>query len=152
MTKNDLFEYVVYKLDQWYKETHEGQTLQITKLRLQKILFLLCAVNATKKEHGLLSIFDRFVALPLGPVEMDIYEAMKSNQFNYIRFDGDDCRVGALDPALFKAARLILDHTATFELKPVPRQTCHYFYYQCYTKPPFHLTIRLRYLHSIRCK
>lgn len=103
MTKNDLFEYVVYKLDQWYKETHDGQTLQITKLRLQKILFLLCAVNATKEQKGLLNVFNRFVALPLGPVEMDIYEAMKTNQFNYIRFDRDDCRVGILDPVLFKA-------------------------------------------------
>lgn len=42
MLKKELFEYVVYKIDQWYKEAHEGQTLQITKLRLQKIL-LACA-------------------------------------------------------------------------------------------------------------
>lgn len=102
MTKNDLFEYVVYKLDQWYKETHEGQTLQITKLRLQKILFLLCAVNATKDQKRLLLVFNRFAALPLGPVELDIYEAMKDNQFSHIHFDGDDCRVGALERVSFK--------------------------------------------------
>lgn len=102
MTKNDLFEYVVYKLDQWYKETHEGLTLQITKLRLQKILFLLCAVNATKDQKRLLLVFNRFAALPLGPVELDIYEAMKDNQFSHIHFDGDDCRVGALECVSFK--------------------------------------------------
>lgn len=102
MTKNDLFEYVVYKLDQWYKETHEGLTLQITKLRLQKILFLLCAVNATKDQKRLLLVFNRFAALPLGPVELDIYEAMKDNQFSHIHFDGDDCRVGALERVSFE--------------------------------------------------
>lgn len=102
MTKNDLFEYVVYKLDQWYKETHEGQTLQITKLRLQKILFLLCAVNATKDQKRLLLVFNRFAALPLGPVELDIYEAMKDNLFSHIHFDGDDCRVGALERVSFE--------------------------------------------------
>lgn len=102
MTKNDLFEYVVYKLDQWYKETHKGQTLQITKLRLQKILFLLCAVNATKDQKRLLLVFNRFAALPLGPVELDIYEAMKDNLFSHIHFDGDDCRVGALESVSFE--------------------------------------------------
>lgn len=102
MTKNDLFEYVVYKLDQWYKETHEGLTLQITKLRLQKILFLLCAVNATKDQKGLLIVFDRFAALPLGPVELDIYEAMKDNQFSHIHFDGDDCRAETLERVSFE--------------------------------------------------
>ncbi len=92
--KKQLFEYVVFKLDQWYRETNYGKPLQITKLRLQKVLFLLCAVNATKANKGLLTVFNNFVALPYGPVEMDIYEVMNgANQFKYLSFVGNDCKL-----------------------------------------------------------
>lgn len=101
MQKNDLFEYMVYKLVQWYRETHEGQNPQLTKLRLQKVLFLLSAVNATLAEKGLLQVFNRFYAYPLGPVEIDIYNAMNKNLFAHIRFEGTECEVEEMSDDMF---------------------------------------------------
>ena len=51
------------------------------------------AANSEKDYHPLLDVFDRFYALPYGPVELDIYEAMNSNTFPHIQFDGNDCRL-----------------------------------------------------------
>ena len=99
--KQQLFEYIVYKLNLWNRETSNGHNLQITKLRLQKILFLLCAVNATRQQKGLLAIFNNFAALPLGPVEIDIYDAMNQNQFPHLRFDGNDCLMNGLTAKVF---------------------------------------------------
>lgn len=92
MDKNLLFEYIVYRLDEWKKEIGSSKVSTFTKLRLQKILFLICAWNVSKNEPKLLSVFDRFYALPYGPVEMDVYEAMKDNsKFKHLRFDGNEC-------------------------------------------------------------
>ena len=101
--KLELFEYVVYKLDQWYRETNNGKPLQITKLRLQKVLFLLCAVNANKEKKGLLTIFTNFAALPLGPVEMDVYDAMNSNKFVHIHFNENECVLEKMNDDTFSS-------------------------------------------------
>lgn len=103
MSKINLFEYVVYQLDNWYMETNNGNHMHITKLRLQKILFLLSAVNATKSKKGLLSIFNRFYALSMGPVEMDIYDAMNHNLFTHIRFVENECVFEPLERNMFSA-------------------------------------------------
>ena len=87
MSKNLLFEYLVFRLDEWKKKIEStGKSVPaFTKLRLQKILFLVCAWNTTNADRKLLNVFNSFCALPYGPVEMDIYEAMKSNRaFQYI--------------------------------------------------------------------
>ena len=89
-TKIELFEYLVYLLEQWKAEINA--TEKFTKLRLQKILFFAAAINATEEEHPLLDIFDRFFAMPYGPVELDIYESMKKNEFNHLHFNGIECQ------------------------------------------------------------
>lgn len=45
MDKNLLFEYLVFRLDEWKKNIEStGKSVPaFTKLRLQKILFLVCA-------------------------------------------------------------------------------------------------------------
>lgn len=50
MNKNLLFEYLVFRLDEWKKNIENtGKSVPaFTKLRLQKILFLVCAWNVTK--------------------------------------------------------------------------------------------------------
>lgn len=88
--KNKLFEYFVFRLEQWKNET--AATGTFTKLRLQKILFFAVAINSTKDEHPLLDVFNRFFAMPYGPVELDIYEGMKKNEFDHIQFNGIDCQ------------------------------------------------------------
>lgn len=47
MNKNLLFEYLVFRLDEWKKkiEKRNEKVPAFTKLRLQKILFLVCAWN-----------------------------------------------------------------------------------------------------------
>lgn len=99
--KYQLFEYIVFQLDRWYQETNNGKPLQITKLRLQKVLFLLCAVNATNDKKGLLTVFTNFAALPLGPVEIDIYDAMNTNQFAHIHFNDNMCMTDEINDDTF---------------------------------------------------
>lgn len=89
-TKNELFEYLVYLLELWKNEIQA--TGSFTKLRLQKILFFAVAINATDDSHPLLNVFDRFYAMPYGPVELDIYESMKRNEFEHIKFNGIECQ------------------------------------------------------------
>lgn len=90
--KKLLFEYLVFLLEQWKQEKYPQSMETFTKLKLQKILFLVASVNAEKDNHPLLDVFDNFYALPYGPVEIDIYNAMCNNDFKTIRFEGNDCK------------------------------------------------------------
>lgn len=90
--KKLLFEYLVYLLEQWKQEKHPNNTMAFTKLKLQKILFLVASINATGDRHPLLDVFNKFYALPYGPVELDIYETMNANAFNHITFEGNNCK------------------------------------------------------------
>ena len=104
MNKNLLFEYLVFRLDEWKKkiEKRNEKVPAFTKLRLQKILFLVCAWNVENTNRKLLNIFDQFYALPYGPVEIDIYEAMKNSQtFQHISFNGNECIYCKLESAMF---------------------------------------------------
>ncbi len=85
-----LFEYIVAQLFKW-AEAEQIEEPNLSKLRLQKILFLLCTISATKDEHPLLEIFNSFYALPYGPVETNIYDAMLYDEFDHIKFIGNDC-------------------------------------------------------------
>lgn len=102
MVKKDLFEYLIFRLEKWKKKIGENQVPVFSKLRLQKILFLVCTCMATNEEKKLLSIFDDFYALPYGPVEIEIYEAMKQNKgFRYISFKGNECVYNKLEDSMF---------------------------------------------------
>lgn len=90
--KKLLFEYLVYLLEQWKLEKYPQYKEAFTKLKLQKILFLVASVNAEEENHPLLDVFDNFYALPYGPVEIDIYNAMCNNDFKTITFEGNDCK------------------------------------------------------------
>lgn len=102
MEKKDLFEYLIFRLEKWKEKIGEKQVPVFSKLRLQKILFLVCTCMATNEEKKLLSIFDDFYALPYGPVEMEIYEAMKRNKgFRYVSFKGSVCVYDKLEDSMF---------------------------------------------------
>lgn len=116
MDKNLVFEYLVFRLNEW-KLKLEKDNIKVpvfTKLRLQKILFLICAWKAESSNRKLLKIFNKFYALPYGPVEMDIYEAMKDRiSFQYIYFDGNECIYDNLEESMFvvvsKECRNLID-------------------------------------------
>ena len=86
--KLQYFEYLVNKFISWYRDTNnkEPSPTMFTRLKLQKLLFLVSAVNATPTNKDLLNVFDNFHALPYGPVESDIYNAMLENRFKSISF------------------------------------------------------------------
>lgn len=88
--KKRIFEYMVFQLALIGRE-NRSQNLDLSKLRLQKILFLLAAKKATGEDPALLTVFDKFYALPYGPVELDIYDSMNANGFDCIRFEGNNC-------------------------------------------------------------
>ena len=85
-----FFEYIVKKLLEWHFScTGRARDLSsFTKLKLQKLLFFVAAINSTNENHSLLDIFNRFYALQYGPVELDIYEKMGQNSFVNIQFNG----------------------------------------------------------------
>lgn len=99
-----MFEYLVFRLNEW-KSKLEGENIKVpafTKLRLQKILFLACAWNVDGENPKLLNVFNQFFALPYGPVEMDIYEAMKNTtSFQHICFKGNECLSDNLESSIF---------------------------------------------------
>lgn len=103
MNKNLVFEYIVYRLDGWKRKIGAKKVPVFTKLRLQKILFLICAWNVSKEEPRLLKVFNHFCALPYGPVEMDIYEAMKyTNAFKHLHFEENECVYDAMNDSMFE--------------------------------------------------
>jgi uncharacterized phage-associated protein len=86
-TKIQAFEYFVYLLIKWYLGVTLNAPLKpedvdtfnkvndFSKLKLLKLLFLACAESEDRKEaYG---IFNNFVAMEFGPVELDIYEFLK---------------------------------------------------------------------------
>lgn len=89
--KKDCFEYIVSKLLEWNKE-QKGDQMNFTKLKLQKLLFLISAIKADSQNKGLLDIFDSFYAMQYGPVESDIYNAMVNNQFSNFSFENREIK------------------------------------------------------------
>lgn len=103
MDKRKVFEYIVYRLDEWKKGIGSENVPVFTKLRLQKVLFLICAWKTSIENPKLLKVFNHFYALPYGPVEMDVYEAMKqTSAFQHIHFEGNSCLYDTLDSSMFK--------------------------------------------------
>lgn len=100
-TKNKQFEYIVYLLKKWQDEQGIKSSTLFTKLRLQKLLFLVSTVDTAEGRNGLLDYFDNFYALPYGPVEIDVYASMNKNGFTSISFNGNYCKYDRLDDSLF---------------------------------------------------
>lgn len=85
--KKKCFEYIVIQLKEWNKEVVGNDNMEsFTRLKLQKLLFLISSVTAAPENKKVLTIFDNFYAMPYGPVESDIYNAMVNNSFNTLSF------------------------------------------------------------------
>lgn len=73
--KIEAFDYMLHLFEEW-RDNHETiKGKPFPKLTAMKLLFL---AAAPKKDRGddLLDIFDNFYAMPYGPVESDVYNAM----------------------------------------------------------------------------
>lgn len=79
--KIKAFDYMLQQFDQWRRDYFESQNIPVkplSRLIVLKLLFLTAAPK-TNKGKDLLDIFDNFYALPYGPVESDIYNAIQEN-------------------------------------------------------------------------
>ncbi len=71
--KCDSFEYIIDLLSE-----QQGIALgTLGVLSLLKILFFVVGASCNRDEEGLTQVFDNFYAMPYGPVESDIYNAIK---------------------------------------------------------------------------
>lgn len=78
------FKYFLYRLIHWYKEVENNSEIKsnIDKLKIFKLLFLVSTAKSTEQNLHLLEKFDNFVAMPLGPVELDIFNSLKKSDLN----------------------------------------------------------------------
>lgn len=81
MNKIFAFDYMLSLFEQWYKEEGKGTMnfQNCSKLSVLKLLFL-AAVPKREDSKDLLDVFDNFHALPYGPVESDIYNAIQDKK------------------------------------------------------------------------
>ena len=102
--KINAFEYVLYKLDEWYKEknTSSEEHNDISILKALKLLFFISAVDSRKdSDETLLDVvFNNFVAMPYGHVESDVYSNIKNNSHNNITIDNNKATITNLDKIL----------------------------------------------------
>ncbi len=88
--KIQAFEFVVFKLVNWYKTQNSiiddgifTATNDLNKLKVIKLHFFVSAVNS--KSNSLLNVFDNFYAMPYGHVESDIYSNWNNFDFYNIQ-------------------------------------------------------------------
>lgn len=86
------FEYLVYRLIEWYKDiTTNGEDISshFSRLSVLKLLFLSAAIKDETIEEvnkkDLLGIFDNFCAMQYGPVEIDVYSAIVNDTLSVYR-------------------------------------------------------------------
>lgn len=80
------FEYVLYKLTNWYMKKNEisnyidfNTNNNLNKLKVIKLHFFITAINS--ENNSLLNLFNKFYAMPYGHVESDIYNDLNKLEF-----------------------------------------------------------------------
>lgn len=93
MTKIDNFEYIMWRLSDWYAR-HNNVTIEqsynhFDRLRCISLLFFVSTIEAEGDNVGLLDIFDNYYAMPYGHIEGDVYKAIrcKPTQTNIFYFN-----------------------------------------------------------------
>ena len=86
-TKQDYFEYIIEKLAEKNKDLSSYTTLKSLKL-----LFFVVAISEST-EGNLLSIFDKFYAMPYGPVESDVYDSLFKNELKKYKISSSGCDI-----------------------------------------------------------
>lgn len=77
--KIEAFDYMLHLFEEWRDNYETIKGKPFPKLTAMKLLFL---AAAPKEEGGddLLDIFDNFYAMPYGPVEIDVYNAIQEDK------------------------------------------------------------------------
>lgn len=129
-----LFEYFMFSLYKWNKEMDSSCKAEYTKLQLHKLLFFASAIDTTAVHHEMLDIFSRFYALPYGPVELDIYEAMKKGKIGCISVSDRLCMLDSVADNYFEDLDMNLRNVVDMAITNLKRLNVNYF-----TMPPFQL-------------
>ena len=81
MEKIIAFDYMLSLFEKWHNEVaKKGEKFEsLSKLSVLKLLFLVSVPKNDTDDEDLLQIFNKFCALPYGPVESEIYTAINSN-------------------------------------------------------------------------
>ncbi len=101
--KIKAFEYVLFKLVEWYKESVNSlEENDISTLKALKLLFFVSSVNTVKdsKDTLLDSPFNNFVAMPYGHVESEIYDSIKRGEITNIEIDNSKTIIRDIDSVL----------------------------------------------------
>ncbi len=103
MDKALAFEYLISRYISWYNERSRksGIPEDFTILKLIKLHFFTVAASSNKDDSGLLAEFNRFFAMPLGPVEGDVYASR--TDLSFYRFN-DKKLVAKNNLAVFNSA------------------------------------------------
>lgn len=129
-----LFEYFVHSLYKWNRELDNTCKAEYSKLQLHKLLFLASAINTTAVHHDMLDIFSRFYALPYGPVEIDIYEAMKTGKIGSISVSDRLCKFNSVADNHFDELDKRYKNIVDIAIADLKKLKINYF-----TMPPFKL-------------
>lgn len=104
-TKQKAFEFVCYQLYDWYEELNTSHENDLSILKVMKLLFFVAAVKKGDSTD-LLETFTNFKAMPLGPVEMDVYTQLNNIMRNgSVYIDRDHMVVNRVDQELSDADR-----------------------------------------------
>ncbi len=76
---NEKQKYQIYKfiISEIAKQTDQNES-EFDRLKKMKLLYFFCALSSQRPEFY--GIFDNFYALPLGPVESDVYTVEKKKE------------------------------------------------------------------------
>lgn len=105
--KKACFEYLIDSLAQRNNGSLEG----FTTLKLIKLLFLIVGISSTEENQGLTSVFNNFVAMPYGPVESDIYNAIQDNTLTKYSITASKCDIrNNIDITIKEEHRIAIDN------------------------------------------
>lgn len=109
------FEYIIQCLVNWFAETNnttqENALLHFNKLKLFKLLFFVSAINSTTDagKPDLLDTFNKFYALPYGPVEGDVYNHITELNHYTIHNDHVEIKKPTIDLQNIEELRPLID-------------------------------------------
>lgn len=114
--KLKAFEYLLVKLVEWHNEASNGiGKNDISLLKGLKLLFFVSAVDAkTDSQNTLLdTCFNKFVAMPYGHVESDIYANIKYAKLENVKIDSSTTSILDKNVELDEGVKEIIDSSVS---------------------------------------
>lgn len=114
--KIPAFEYMVIKLMEWFNEENPGKPNDLTLLKTMKLCFFVTAANSDSHFSFSLidNVFNRFVAMPYGHVESDLYKHLKKGEIKNVKIYTNSPAEKIEEPTLDPATRTAIDQAVSF--------------------------------------